>query len=81
MNRWFSRIGQNCLTLKSHFISSSIPFQGQVLALFKKQHQVMIGLVHTIHGHVTEFDYHIEALFSPPEETDKTRWMMTEQSK
>ena len=37
----------------------------------KKQHQMMIGLVQTIHGHMTMFDYHIEALSSPPEEIDK----------
>ena len=68
MNQWFSRISQNCLILKSYFISSSMPFQGTGAHPIKIQHQVtMIGLVCTIHGHTTGFDYHREALSSPPE--------------
>ena len=31
----------------------------------------MVGLVQTIHGHVTWLNYHIEALSGPPEEIDK----------
>ena len=32
---------------------------------------MMVGLVWTIHGHMTWLDYHIEALSGPPEEIDK----------
>ena len=32
---------------------------------------MMVGLVRTINGHMTWFDYHIEASSSPPEEIDK----------
>ena len=40
--------------------------------LIKKQHQVMmVGLVWTVHGYTTWFDYDIEALSGPPEEIDK----------
>ena len=50
-----------------------------MLAQFKKQHHVMmIGLVQTVHGHMTGFDYHTEALSGPPKEIDKTWWMKTE---
>ena len=72
MNQWFSRISQNCLILKSYFISSSAPFQRAVAHLIKIQHQVMmIGLVQTVHRHMRGFDYHREALSSPPEEVNK----------
>ena len=39
--------------------------------LSKIQHQVMIGLVQSIHGHMTGFNYHREASSSPPGEVDK----------
>ena len=32
---------------------------------------MMICAVQTIHEHMTGFDYHVEALSSPPEEIDK----------
>ena len=32
---------------------------------------MMVGLVQTIHEHMTQLDYHIEPLSSPPEEVDK----------
>ena len=32
---------------------------------------MMVDLVQTVHGHITWLDYHIEAVSSPPEETDR----------
>ena len=72
MNWQFSRIGWNCLILKSYFISSSNPFWGAGACPIKIQHQVtMIVLVWTIHGHTTGFDYHREASSGPLEEAGK----------